>query len=128
MAFISPAEGIVSNTNLFMWFIVGFLLAISLIIPGLSGTMILMIIGYYIPMTKLPGELIRSFLDFNFDVFLPLFWNALFIGLGVITTFLVAGKALSFILKKFPRVFYQFVLGIMLASPNNIIVSLRNDL
>lgn len=127
-AFVAPNEGAVSSTNLFMWFIVGFLLAISLIIPGLSGTMILMIIGYYIPMTKLPKDLIYSFLDLNFEVFMPLFWNALFVGLGVMTTFLLASKGLNWILKKFPRRFYQFVLGIMLASPINIIVSLRNEM
>ncbi|VEU82622.1 undecaprenyl phosphate translocase family protein [Acholeplasma hippikon] len=127
-AFISPSTANVSNTNLFMWFIVGFLLAISLIIPGLSGTMILMMIGYYIPMTELPKDALTSFFNFDFEMFMPLFWNGLFVGLGVIATFLLAGKGLNFILKKIPRKFYQFVLGIMLASPINIIMSLRGEM
>lgn len=129
VAFINPTSVARSNTmNYFIWTIVGILLAISLIIPGLSGTMILMMLGFYTPLLNLPKALLTNFVDGNYQTFFNQSINLVFIGLGVLLTFIIIGKLLNLILKHYPNTFYQFVLGIMLAAPINIIVSLHQEL
>ncbi|MBN3490643.1 DUF368 domain-containing protein [Acholeplasma equirhinis] len=118
----------VSNTSLVLWFFVGILLSVSLIVPGLSGTMLLLMIGYYGPLLIVGKEMIESVLTINFELFFTHFWNVLFVGLGLIFAFIVLGKLLNLVLKKYPKTFYQIILGIIIAAPVNIIASLHVDM
>ncbi|HHX75754.1 MAG TPA: DUF368 domain-containing protein [Acholeplasmataceae bacterium] len=125
-----PTMGIpdTTQTNFFLWMIVGVLLAISLIVPGLSGTMLMLMIGYYGPLILLGKTLIEAVLTINVELFMANMMPLLFVVIGVVIAFLGLGKLFNYILKKIPKVFYQVVLGIILASPINIIFSLNDDL
>src|SRR5690554_5536060 len=125
-----PTMGIpdTTQTNFFLWMIVGVLLAISLIVPGLSGTMLMLMIGYYRPLILLGKTLIEAVLTINVELFMANMMPLLFVVIGVVIAFLGLGKLLNYILKKIPKVFYQVVLGIIVASPINIIFSLNDDL
>ncbi len=130
LSFLAPylGQSDVSNTNFMIWILVGFLLALSLIVPGLSGTMLLLIIGYYGPMILLGKGLVESLFALDFDTLFTDIWNLLFIGLGLVIAFIVLAKLISYILRKFPKTFYQIILGIIIASPINIILSLKDEL
>ncbi|NLK12789.1 MAG: DUF368 domain-containing protein [Candidatus Phytoplasma sp.] len=117
-----------TSTNYFMWFIVGFLITTSFIIPGLSGTMILLMIGYYKPMLALVNDLIKSLIVFDFSVLYNEFWSIVFIALGLIISAIILAKLISVLLKKIPEYFYQFILGIIIASPINIVYSLNIEM
>jgi len=117
-----------SQTNFILWIIVGALLATSLIIPGLSGSMLMLIIGYFGPLILLGKNLIESILTINFDLFVANIFQLGFVALGVVVTFLMLGKVFHLILNKYPKTFYQVILGIIIAAPINILFSLNEDL
>ena len=119
---------VATETSYFMWFIVGFLITTSFIVPGLSGTMILLMIGYYKPMLALANDLIKSLIVFDFSVLFAEFWNVVFIALGLVISAIILAKIISALLKKIPEYFYQFILGIIIASPINIIYSLNIEM
>ncbi len=117
-----------TSTNFMLWIVVGILLAVSLIVPGLSGTMLMLIIGFYGPLILLGKVLIEAVLTINIDLFMDNIFQLGFVGIGIVLTFLVLGKVFHIVLDKFPKVFYQIILGIIIASPINIIFSLNDDL
>lgn len=130
LTFFAPylSQSDVQETNFIVWILVGFLLALSLIVPGLSGTMLLLIIGYYGPMILLGKGLLESVFAFNLEAFFTDIWSLLFIVIGLVVAFVVLGKLINYVLKAFPKIFYQIILGIIIASPINIIMSLKDEL
>ncbi len=116
------------NTSWYIWLLIGVLLTVSLVVPGLSGTMLLMMIGFYVPMLDLGRNFIEAVVAFDFSTIGLLLPQAIFVALGVIVTFIILGKLLNLVLKKYPKLFFQIVLGIILSSPINIMISLRNEL
>lgn len=117
-----------SNTNFVLWIVVGVLLAVSLIVPGLSGTMLMLIIGYYGPLILLGKTLIEAVLTINVELFMNNIFSLVFVAIGIILAFILLGKVFNYVLKKAPKLFYQLILGIIVASPINIIFSLNDDL
>jgi len=130
LTFILPLFKVedVSNTSLILWILVGILLSVSLIVPGLSGTMLLLMIGYYGPLLIMGKSLIEAVISIDFELFFTHFWNLVFVGIGLIFAFIVLSKLLNWILRKYPKAFYQIILGIIIAAPVNIIASLYEDL
>ncbi len=117
-----------SQTNFILWIIVGALLATSLIIPGLSGSMLMLIIGYFGPLILLGKNLIEAVLTINVDLFMANIFQLGFVAIGVVVTFLLLGKVFHLVLSKYPKTFYQVILGIIIAAPINILFSLNEDL
>jgi putative membrane protein len=85
LAFVNPAS---QNSNLFYIFICGMISITAMILPGISGSFVLLLMGNY--------ELIviKSIKDLNFTILLP--FTA-----GCITGIIAFSHILSFILKKF---------------------------
>src|SRR5690554_3984483 len=117
-----------TQTHFVLWIVVGILLAVSLIVPGLSGTMLMLIIGYYGALISLGKNLIEAVLSINIHMFMDHIFSFGFVAIGVVFAFLVLGKVFNYVLKKYPKTFYQVILGIIIASPINIIFSLNDDL
>ena len=92
-------------------FAVGVLAAGALVVPGISGSMILMIFGYYSPIMH---DVIGSIIKFTN------FWhNALVIavlGVGMIVGFFAISFLMKYLLKKFPRGTYYAIIGFVLGS------------
>lgn len=116
------------NTSWYVWLLIGVLLTVSLVVPGLSGTMLLLMIGFYVPMLNLGRDFIGAVIAFDIQTIGVLLPQAIFVAIGVIVTFIILGKLLNLVLKKYPNLFFQIVLGIILSSPINIMISLRNEL
>jgi putative membrane protein len=107
--------------------VVGILTAISMIIPGLSGATILLALGYYDLLIDTGSGLISGVFGFDFNeisAYVPMF---LLILVGVIVGLVFIGKLIYYLLKNHIRYFYFGVLGIVLASPINIVVILNEQ-
>ncbi|CCV64081.1 conserved hypothetical protein (DUF368) [Alteracholeplasma palmae J233] len=122
------STGSIVNTNIFIWIVVGFIVALSFIIPGISGTMILLVLGFYKPLLDLATEVMKEVSTFKFHLLKDNILDMLAIVIGLILAVILLSKLVSILLNKKPERFYQFVLGIIIASPINIIYSLNNDL
>ncbi len=116
------------NPHWYTWVTIGALIATSLIVPGLSGTMILLMIGYYQVMLNFVDQGLNALRTFNFNTLWQMMPQVLWILLGALLAVFILVKSMIYILKKKPQRFYQVVLGIMIASPINIIGSLYLDL
>lgn len=98
-------------------FPLGILGAATMIIPGISGSMILMMMGYYQPLLSYVNDFIRSMAVFN----LPSAWTDFLVllpfGLGILTGFFLCARALDTLMNRFGSVTYCAILGLVLSSP-----------
>lgn len=116
-----------SNQAYLIVVVIGIITAVALIIPGLSGATMLMALGFYQTLLDLISDLIRglAILDFSFVVSkLPQF---LLLVLGVIIGLIFMGKVMYVLLIKYQKYFYMAVLGIVIASPFNILFTLEQN-
>jgi len=95
-------------------FFAGAIAITAMILPGISGSTLLLIFGLYLPI--LNG--IKSLLNFNFSSFLGLF----IFGLGVLTGIFSIIKLLKKALKNFRAQTIYTIIGLMIGSIYSIIM------
>ena len=98
-------------------FAVGAIAAATMIIPGVSGSLVLMLLGYYYPIIKLIKEIVH----FN-DLFSNLIVAGVF-GVGVLLGMVLISKLLEYLFAKHSKVTYCGVLGFIFASIISIPIS-----
>ena len=95
---------------------IGCLAAISLVIPGISGSMLLLVLGFYKPIVALFSDLLKNTLKGNFDTF----WQSVDLlgcfAVGVIVGFFTVAKLMSFLLKKYRRITFYGIIGFIIGS------------
>lgn len=105
-----------------MLFIVGVIAAATMIIPGVSGSMILLIMGYYNPIVTEINNFIRALIALDFTAL----WRGVLIfvpfGLGVITGIFGIAKVIEIVFQKFPLLAYWAIIGLIVASPFAIVL------
>lgn len=122
MALLGETEGnatelTFSLVNAVKLFFVGVIAAATMVIPGVSGSMVLLLIGYYNPILSAINGFIRAALSLDMP--------AIFQGVGVLAPFgigMVIGifaiaKLIEIIFEKFPLYAYWGIIGLILASP-----------
>jgi len=91
-------------------FLVGILASATMVIPGISGSFVLMLVGYYQPIINT----VRSITDFSLIghniIILGIF------GIGVLIGIVLVSKLIELLLKKFETKTYYAVFGFVLAS------------
>ena len=92
----------------FAVFGVAMLASCALVIPGVSGSMLLMILGYYAPVFGLIGGLLTDFL--HCTIVLAIFTAGLLIG------FFSVAKLMKYLLARLPRGTHWSIIGFVLAS------------
>ena len=91
-------------------FVVGVVASATMVIPGVSGSAVLMTIGYYKPILNIVKNLTDfSSLGSNLAILIPF-------GLGVLVGILLIAKVLEFLFKNFEVKTYYGVLGFIVAS------------
>ena len=110
---MNGSENVVDITNLsfglILYFFVAAMIAISaMVLPGISGSTLLLIFGLYIPITTA----IKEFLHLNFGYF-PIL---VIFGLGVLTGIAVVIKGIKAALSKYRSQTVYLILGLMLGS------------
>ena len=88
--------------NFILLFFIGFAGAAAMVIPGISGSFLLLILGAYY-------TVIKAITDFNIPVLIP-------IGLGVLAGFILSARLIGFLMEKFPKITYAFILGLVAGS------------
>lgn len=98
-------------------FFVGALAAATMVIPGVSGSMMLMSLGYYTPIIDQINAFVIALVTLDFRTV----WDCMGIlvpfGTGVLLgTFLIA-KLVEYLLKQHERITYFAILGLVMSSP-----------
>ena len=90
-------------------FIVGVIAAATMVVPGISGSLVLMIIGYYYPIIDTINKLFKE--NFISNAFVLLVF-----GIGVVIGIVLISKLLEILFKKYNTKTYFGVLGFVIAS------------
>lgn len=89
---------------------IGFIAGGTMVVPGISGSFVLMILGYYESIINTIADLTNfSLLGHNILVLLPF-------GIGVILGIVLIAKAISYMLKKHEVKTYFGIIGFVLSS------------
>ena len=110
--FNSNNNYIISNTffDNIMFFIGGFIEIFSSIVPGISGTSLLMILGMYSNVLKLISNIFNfSYVNSNLGLYFSY-------GMGMFISFIVTTYFINYLLKKHREVTYASILGLSIAS------------
>lgn len=98
--------------------LVGVVAAATLVVPGISGSFMLMILGYYEPILKTITDFIKmNNITNNLIILIPF-------GIGVVLGIIVISKIIEFLFKKYETKTYYAVIGFLVASIIEIIISL----
>lgn len=105
-------------------FAIGMIASATMVIPGVSGSLILMLLGFYTPVVETISSFIKSTLAFNTSAMLGGFIILFPFGLGVIVGMFAIAKLISFLLSRFEAPTYCSILGLVIASPVVVLMTL----
>ncbi|GEN91399.1 DUF368 domain-containing protein [Tetragenococcus koreensis] len=111
----------VNFTNIIVLFVIGIIASATMVVPGISGSLVLMILGYYY-------GIINTLTNF-FDALRVLDWEALVyntslllpFGIGVLLGIFLISKIIEYLFIHHPSLTYSGILGLVIASPFAII-------
>ncbi len=104
--------------------VLGAVISASMIIPGVSGSMILMALGYYSPIVSEISAFIKALLAFDMDRLLHGFAVLIPFGIGVLAGILLIARLIEFLLKRFELYTYSSILGLVMASPAAVLIGI----
>ena len=103
-------------------FFVGVIASATMVIPGVSGSMVLMLMGYYQPLIEAINDFIKAGLHLEVDGILRGFQVLIPMGLGVVAGVVIIAKIIEMIFEKCPLMAYWAIIGLIVASPFAIIL------
>lgn len=99
---IESGEAIVIPANFLSFVFCGFMWGMSLIVPGLSSSTVLIYLGIYVPLTDGIG-------GFDMNVLIPF-------GVGIVATVLLFAKLVNMLFKKHYAIISRIILGFVISS------------
>ena len=121
----ADADITLSAGNVLKLFGVGVIAAATMVIPGVSGSMIMMILGYYNTIINTINECIDALRAFDIPALLDTFIVLVPFGIGVVVGIVAVAKLVEFMLEKFPAVTYWAIIGLIVASPIAILIMME---
>lgn len=98
-------------------FIMGAVVAATMIIPGISGSMVLMMLGYYYAVLNGLKQFFEAVKQWNTSVMLETVLPLAGFGLGIVVGIFLIAKFIRAMLQKYSAVSYSAILGLVMASP-----------
>lgn len=108
--------------NVIILFGLGVVSAAAMVIPGVSGSMILMMLGYYNLIIATIKGTIEALIHFEMQTVLSNVLILIPFAFGIIFGIVLIAKIISKLLKKYPNATYWGILGLIVASPFAIII------
>lgn len=96
---------------------IGVIASATMVIPGVSGSMMLMILGYYNPIINQVTEFITALTRGDFEKIIYICGSLVPFGIGVVVGIFAIAKLIEILLKKFEDYTYCAILGLVVASP-----------
>lgn len=106
-----------SFVNVLKLFGVGVVASATMVIPGVSGSMILLLMGYYNPILTTINDFMRSLVAFDLNGILAGCGILIPFGIGVVAGIFAIAKLIEIIFAKFPLYAYWAIIGLIVASP-----------
>ena len=130
MALSNPtnADGRLSMTpgGRALMLVMGTIASATMLIPGVSGSMVLMLLGYYRPVLAAVNDFKDGLVGGNFTLAAQQLLILIPFGIGVLLGIYLVAKAIEWLIRRWPTHTYCAVLGLVVASP--IAILLRTDM
>lgn len=110
LSFFKKQSYIESDINYLFLVVIGFIEALTMIIPGISGTAVLMIIGYYdVVMNFFNNILNVSYISYTIKFAIPF-------GIGIIIGVYLVSKLIHYLLNKYESLFFASITGFSISA------------
>ncbi len=130
MALMNPAgnAGRITATpgEMLVLLVMGVIASATMLIPGVSGSMVLMLLGYYRPVLASVDDFKDGLLGGNLALAGQQLLVLIPFGIGVLLGIYFVAKVIDWLLRRWPTHTYCAVLGLVVASP--IAILLRTDM
>ena len=103
--------------NVLKLFVVGIIASATMVIPGVSGSMVLMLMGFYHPVLNAIKDFFSALADFDIQGILAGCGILAPFGLGVVAGIFGIAKLVEIIFDKFPLYAYWAIIGLIVSSP-----------
>lgn len=122
MSVINGSEGTATDIQVNIYtmiqlFFVGMIAAATMIIPGVSGSLVLMILGFYNLIISNISVFLEALATLNIPVLIHGFGIFIPFGLGILVGIGVIAKIIELLFAKVPILTYYAILGLIFASP-----------
>lgn len=122
MAAIGEQEGAAADLSFNLWsviklFVVGVIASATMVIPGVSGSMMLLLMGYYNPVVASIKNFVTALVAFDVNGILQGCGVLVPMGLGIMVGIFAIAKLIEVIFEKFPIQAYWAIIGLIVASP-----------
>lgn len=108
-------------------FLVGLVAAATMVVPGVSGSLVLMILGFYSGIMSSISGFISAVFAWDWNAILYYCGILIPFGLGVIAGIFAVAKLIEWLFAKFPSITYCGILGLIIASPIAIVIKMGNN-
>ena len=113
----SSADITFSVGNVLKLFGVGIIAAATMVIPGVSGSMMLLLMGYYNPIISTIKNFVTALVSFDVPGILQGCGVLIPAGIGMVVGIFAIAKLIEIIFEKFPIQAYWAITGLIVASP-----------
>lgn len=103
--------------NVLKLFGVGIIASATMVIPGVSGSMVLMLMGFYQPILNAIKDFFSALADFDIQGILTGCGILVPFGIGVVAGIFGIAKLVEIIFDKFPLYAYWAIIGLIVSSP-----------
>lgn len=127
LAAIGETEGQAADVtfgfvNCIKLFGVGIVAAATMVIPGVSGSMMLMIMGYYQVIIETINDMVKAMINFDIPGILTGCGVLIPVAVGAIIGIFAIAKLVELLFEKAPTVAYSCIIGLIVASPVAIVL------
>lgn len=132
MAFLSETEAhsAAFDLNIILivqLFIIGVIASATMVIPGVSGSLVLMLLGFYSGIIETIRDCIDALLSFDISALMHCVGILAPFGIGVVVGIFAVSKLIEWLFARFPSVTYSAILGLIVASPIGIFAKMAHN-
>lgn len=122
MAAIGEKEGAAADLSFSLWsviklFVVGVIASATMVIPGVSGSMMLLLMGYYNPIVASIKNFVTALVSLDMAGIMQGCGVLVPMGIGIVVGIFAIAKLIEIIFEKFPIQAYWAIIGLIVASP-----------
>ncbi|WP_300659031.1 DUF368 domain-containing protein [uncultured Acetatifactor sp.] len=122
MAAMGESEGASADLsfslgNVAVLLMVGVITSATMVIPGVSGSMVLMLMGFYYPVLNAIKDFFKDLAALDIDGILRGCGILIPFGIGVVVGIFGIAKLVEIIFEKFPLYAYWAIIGLIVSSP-----------
>lgn len=106
-----------SFSQMVILFLIGVIASGTMVVPGVSGSMMLLVLGYYNPILEYIQNFVVGLVTMDFEMLLQSVIVLIPFGIGVLAGIIIIAKLIEIIFQRFPTYAYWSIIGLLIGSP-----------